>query len=162
MSRKVFKVSLLVMVLGVLIMAGGKSAMAQTATTVTTTVKQPIDFVAQTCDLLEPVTFTGSQDTVYDVVNDGAGGIKLNISSNWQNVSGSTPSGRQYLGTDESTQSIDLGVLPSQQLITVSQQWIAKVAGVPSMIYNIKYIITVDINGSVTAHIDSQSVECQP
>ncbi len=162
MRRKILKLSLLTMVIGVLVMAGGKSAMAQTATTVTTTVKQPIDFVAQTCDLLESIKFTGTQDTVYDVVNDGAGSLKLNINSNWQNVSGSTPSGRQYLGTNESTQSIDLDALPSQQLITVSHQWIGKGAGVPSMIYNIKYIITVDINGSVTAHIDSQSVECQP
>src|SRR5712691_10900014 len=101
MSRKVSKVSLFVVLLGVLVMAGAKSTMAQTATTVTTTIKQPLNFAGKTCDLLEPVTFTGSQDTIYEVVNDGAGSLKLNIRSNWQNVSGSTPSGRQYLGTDE-------------------------------------------------------------
>jgi hypothetical protein len=161
MSKKVLKVSLLVMALGVLVMAGGKSAMAQTATTVTTTIKQPLNFMAQTCDLLEPITFTGTQDTIYDVVNDGTGNLKLNIHSNWLNVSGSTPSGRQYLGTNESTQSIDLDGLPSEQTITISQQWIAKTAGVASMVYNLRYIIKIDVNGNVTSQKDSETVECQ-
>jgi hypothetical protein len=161
MSRKVFKVSLLVMVLSVLIMAAAQSGEAQTATTITTTISQPLNFAAQTCDVLEPITFTGTQDTIYEVVNDGAGHLKLNIHSNWQNVSGTTSSGRQYPGTDESTQSIDLDGLPSAQTVIVSQQWIAKSEGVPSMVYTLRFTVNIDVNGKVTAQKDSETVECQ-
>jgi hypothetical protein len=161
MRGKTLKLSLLTLMFAAVVMAGAKSTVAQTATTVTTTIRQPIDFAAQTCDVLESITFSGTVDIVYDVVNGGPGNLKVNINSSWQNVTGSTPSGRQYAGSNESTQSIDLDSLPSQQSFTVSQQWIGKGDGAPSMIYSIKFIINIDANGAVTAQKDSEAIECQ-
>ena len=161
MSKKTLKVPLLAMVFSVLLMAGVKSAMAQSATTVTTTIKQPLNFVALTCELPESVTFTGTQDNVYEVINDGAGHLKLHIHSNWLNVSGSTPSGRQYRGTNESDQTIDLAGLPWEDVITVNEQWIGKAAGAPNMIYNLRFAVKVGADGSVVSQKDKETIECE-
>ena len=161
MSVKIFRFSILALAVGVLFMAGAKSSMAQSATTVTTTIKEPITFVGQTCDTFEPITFTGMQNTVYEVVNDGAGSLKLHIHSNWQNVSGSTPTGRQYHGTNTSNEDIDVDSLPSEHTITVNQRWIGKGKGVPNLIYNLRFNIRIDVNGNVTSQKDNETVECK-
>lgn len=162
MTRKTFAVSIMTAVFALLFMAGTKSAMAQSATTVTTTIKEPLNFVGTTCDTFEPINFTGRQNTVYEVVNDGAGNMKLHIHSNWQDVSGSTPSGRQYRGTNTSNETIDLEGLPSEHTITINQRWIGKGKGAPNLIYNLRFNIRIDANGNVTSQKDSESTECKP
>jgi hypothetical protein len=162
MNVKFFRFSILALAFGVLFVAGAKSSMAQSATTVTTQVKEPLNYVGQTCDTFEPITFSGYQHTVYEVVNDGAGSLKMHIHSNWQNVSGSTVSGRQYRGVNTSNETIDLDGLPSEHTITVNQRWIGKGKGAPNLIYNLRFNIKVDANGNVTSVKDSETVECKP
>jgi hypothetical protein len=161
MSVKKFRFSILALGFAVLFMAGAKSSIAQSATTVTTQIKEPLNFVGQTCDTFEPITFTGYQHTVYEVVNDGSGGLKMHIHSNWQNVSGSTPSGRQYRGTNTSNEDIDLDGLPSEHTITVNQRWIGKGKDAPNLIYNLRFNIKVDANGNVTSIKESETTECK-
>ncbi len=161
MTRKTLKLSILALAFGVLFMAGAKSSLAQSAYTVATQIKEPLNFVGATCDTFEPITFTGYQHTVYEVVNDGAGNMKLHIHSNWQNVSGVTPTGRQYRGTNTSNESIDLDGMPSEHTINVNQRWIGKGKGAPNMIYNLRYNIRIDANGNVTSQKDSETTECK-
>lgn len=161
MTRKPFAVSIMAMVFALLFMVGTKSVVAQSATTVTTTIKEPLNFVGNTCDTLEPITFTGRQNTVYEVVNDGLGHLKVHIHSNWQDVSGSTASGRQYRGTNTSNEDIDIDGLPSEHTINVNQRWIGKGKGVPNLIYNLRFNIRIDANGNVTSQKDSETVECK-
>jgi len=161
MRKKTFTIPILALTFAILFMAGTKSVMAQSATTVTTTIKEPLNFVGNSCDTLEPITFTGRQNTVYEVVNDGLGNLKVHIHSNWQEVSGTTASGRSYRGTNTSNETIDIDSLPSEHTITVNQRWIGKGKGVPNLIYNLRFNIRIDANGNVTSQKDSETVECK-
>lgn len=161
MSKKTFKVPFLAMVFGILLLAGAQSAMAQSAFTVSTTVKEPINSVATTCDLGEAVTFTGTLDSVYEVINDGAGSLKLHIHSNWQNVIGSTASGLQYRGTNESDQTLDLASLPWEDTITVSEQWVGKGDGARNLVYTLSFVVKVAADGSVVTTKDKESITCE-
>src|ERR1044072_9548483 len=113
MTRKPFAVSIMALGLALLYTVGTKSVAAQSAPTVTTTIKEPLNFVGNTCDTLEPITFTGRQNTVYEVVNDGLGHLKVHIHSNWQEVSGATGSGRPNPGTKTSNKEIDIRTFPT-------------------------------------------------
>jgi hypothetical protein len=134
--------------------------MAQTATIVSTTIKEPLNFVSATCDSLEPVTFTGTQDTLYEVVNDGTGVFTLKVHANWENVIGSVAGGRAFSGTNVSDETIDLDRLPSEQTVTVDQRWLGK-GDAPNLVYTLKFNITVATDGTVTSSKFSEAVECK-
>jgi len=145
----------------VFFIAAGDTSMAQTATSVSTTVKQPLNFAAQTCNTPEPITFTGTQDTIYEVVNDGTGVFKLNVHSSWENVIGTAVSGLKYIGTNISDETIDLDSLPSEQVITFDQHWLGKGSDALNMVYTLTFNVKIDADGKVTATKTSEIVECK-
>src|SRR5258705_611590 len=77
MSERRFRPWVLAFAFGVFLLAGTNVTIAQTATTVSTTIKEPLDFASQTCGVVEPINFTGTQDTLYEVVNDATGRFTL-------------------------------------------------------------------------------------
>jgi hypothetical protein len=151
---------MLVSVFGVFL-AATAATQAQTATVVSTTVRESLNFASHTCQAVEAVTFTGTQDTVYEVVNDGSGELKLVAHSNWENVLGTSASGRLFRGTNLSDETLDITSLPSEQTISVSQRWLGSGEDSPSMVYTLKYRITIASNGNVTSHKDRENVECR-
>jgi len=159
MSTKAFKVSLLAMTFAVLFMAGAKSTMAQR--TVSTTIDEPLNFAGFACDTFEPIQFTGFVRTVYQTVYKGDGSPdKLMISTNWENVTGTTASGRVYKGKYNSKESIPLDGLPSQYKHNVTERWIGK-GNIPDLVYRLRFVVKVDSNGNVTHLKDSETTECK-
>ena len=146
---------------GVFLIAAADTSMAQTATSVSTTIKQPLNFIAQTCNTPESITFTGTQDTIYEVVNDGTGVFKLNVHSTWENVIGTAVSGQKYLGTNISDETIDLDSLPSEQVITFDQHWLGKGDNALNMVYTLTFNVKIAADGTVTATKTSEIVECK-
>jgi hypothetical protein len=146
----------------VLFIAATDTGMAQTATSVSTTVKQPLNFMAQTCNTPEPITFTGTQDTIYEVVNDGTGVFKLNVHSSWENVIGTTVTGHNYPGTNISDEAIDLESLPGEEIVTFDQHWLGKGTDALNMVYTLTFNVKIDADGKVTAAKTSEIVECKP
>ena len=161
MTEKGFRFLILLFAFGVFFVAARNTTMAQTATTITTTVNQPINFAAQTCDTTEPISFTGTQDTVYEVVNDGTGVLKLQIHSSWENVLGTTAGGHLFRGTNMSDENIDLDSLPSDQTVTMDQLWIGRAIDSTNMVYTLTFKITIGADGKVTAQKNSEIVECK-
>ena len=161
MSERRLRRWILVVAFGVFLTAGANVTMAQTATTVSTTIKEPLNFAAQTCDTLQPITFTGTQDTLYEVVNDGTGVFKLNVHSSWENVVGTALSGHKYIGTNVSDETIDLDSLPGEQVITFDQHWLGKGSEALNMIYTLTFNVKIDADGKVTAAKTSEIVECK-
>jgi len=161
MSERRFRLLILAFAFGVLFIAATDVTMAQTATSVSTTIKQPLSLIAQTCDTPEPVTFTGTQDTLYEVVNDGTGVLKLNIHSSWENVIGTALSGHKYAGTNVSDEALDLDSLPGEQVITVSQRWLGKASEALNMIYTLTFNVKIGADGKVTSAKASEIVECK-
>ena len=161
MSERRLRLLILAFAFGVFFIAATDVTMAQTATSVSTTIKQPLNFIAQTCDTPEPITFTGTQDTIYEVVNDGTGVFKLNIHSSWENVIGTALSSHQYIGTNVSDEVIDLDSLPSEQVITFDQHWLGKGSEALNMIYTLTFNVRIDADGKVTAAKTSEIVECK-
>jgi hypothetical protein len=156
-----FRPWVLAFAFGVLLLVGTNVTIAQTATTVSTTIKEPLDFASQTCGVVEPIKFTGTQDTLYEVVNDGTGRFTLKVTSNWQNVVGTTPGGLTFQGTNTSDETIDLDSLPSEQAITVNQRWMGK-DDTPNLVYTLKFNIKIDADGKVTSTKSSETAECEP
>jgi len=160
MSRKTSKVLLLAITFAVLFMAGAKSAMAQRS--VTTTIDEPLNNnTALTCDTFQPIQFTGFVRTVYETVynKDGSPG-KLKITTNWENVSGTDTSGRQYKGHLHSLEVIDLDGLPSEYKHNVTERFIGK-GKVPDLVYRLRFDVKIDVNGNVTHTKDTEITECK-
>jgi hypothetical protein len=160
MSERRLRHWILVVAFGVFLTAGANVTMAQTATTVSTTIKEPLNFAAQTCDTLQPITFTGTQDTVYDVVNDGTGVLTLKVHASWENVVGMIAGGRTFAGLSTSDETIELDSLPSEQTVTVNQRWIGKDDG-PNLVYTLKFNLKIGADGTVTSSKSSEVVECK-
>jgi hypothetical protein len=161
MSERRFRLCVLAVAFGVFLLAGTNATIAQTATTVSTTIKEPLDFASQTCGVVEPIKFSGTQDTLYEVVNDGTGRFTLKINSDWQNVVGITPGGLTFRGTNTSDETIDLDSLPGEQDITVNQRWMGK-DETPNLVYTLKYNIKIDADGKVTSSKSGETVKCEP
>ena len=162
MSRKSLKVSILAMVFGLLFVAGTKSAMAQSATTTKTTTSEPTAFTALTCDTFEPITFNGYVKTVYEVKDDHDGSPrKLKMSVTWDDVTGTTTSGRVYKATSTSKEAYDLDGLPSYQKMSMTQRFKSKTRGAADSIYTLKIKITVDVYGNITQDKESERVDCR-
>lgn len=150
----------LILAFGLVLVGGAGAAMGQTATSISTTIREPLSFVATTCDTLEPLTFTGNQETVYELVNDGNGVLKLKVHSDWQNVTGTTTSDRVYSGSSTFDDTIDIDSLPSEQTITLNHRWLGKNEA-PNLVYTLKFNIRIAADGSVTSQKSSEIVECQ-
>ena len=162
MSRKKFRTSILALAFGVLVMAGAESAMAQTSTTTKTTTTEPTTFTALTCDTFEPITFSGYVKTVYEVKDDHDGSPrKLKMSVTWDDVTGTTVSGRVYKATSTSKEAYDLDGLPSYQRTSMTQRFKSKTKGAADSIYTLKIKINVDANGNITQDKESERVECK-
>jgi hypothetical protein len=162
MSRKKFRTSILALAFGVLVMAGTESAMAQTSTTTKTTTTEPTTFTALTCDTFEPITFTGSVKTVYEVKDDHDGSPrKLKMSVTWDDVTGTTLSGRVYKASSTSKEAYDLDGLPSYQRTSMNQRFKSKTKGAADSTYTLKIRIKVDVDGNVTQDKESERVECK-
>ena len=171
MSRKKIRTSILALAFGVLVMAGAESAlaqtstttMAQTSTTTKTTTTEPLtNFIALTCDTFEPITFNGYVKTVYEVKDDHDGSPrKLKMTVTWDDVTGTTPSGRFYKATSTSKEAYDLDGLPSYQRTSMNQRFKSKTKGAADSIYTLKIKITVDVYGNVTQDKESERVDCK-
>ena|SRR5258705_8944049 len=163
MSRKKIRISILVFAFGVLVMAGAKSAMAQSSTTTKTTTSQALDnFIAYTCDTFEQITFNGSVKTVYEVKDDHDGSPrKLRMSVTWDDVTGTTPSGRMYKASSTSKEAYDLDGLPSYQRMSMTQRFKSKTKGAADSIYTLKIKITVDVYGNITQDKETERVDCK-
>ena len=164
MSRKKVKALLLVLALAVLFVAGTKSILAQSATNTKTTTSEPLFYnAALTCDTYEPITFTGSQKTVYEVqdYHDGSP-RRLKMSVSWDDVTGTTTSGRVYKATSTSKEAYDLDGLPSYQRMSITQRFKSKTKGAADFIYTLKIKIKVDVDGFVTQDKESERVDCKP
>jgi hypothetical protein len=163
MSRKPLEVSLLAMTFTVLLIAGATSAMAQNATTTTTSTQTPLVQTALTCDTFEPITFTGFEKTVYEVKNNHDGTpLKFKMSISWEDVVGTTPSGRVYKGTYHSKETSDLDGLPSFHRITVSERFKSKTKGAADTVYTFKFKVKIDEFGNVTQDKEDEKSECKP
>jgi hypothetical protein len=163
MSRKPLEVSLLAMTFTVLLIAGATSAMAQNATTTTTSTQSPLVQTALTCDTFEPITFTGFEKTVYEVKNNHDGTpLKFKMSISWEDVVGTTPSGRVYKGTFHSKETSDLDGLPSYHRITVSERFKSKTKGAADTVYTFKFKVKIDEFGNVTQDKEDEKSECKP
>jgi hypothetical protein len=161
MSERRFRPWVLAFAFCVFLLAGTNVTTAQTATTVSTTIREPLDFASQTCGVIEPIKFTGTQDTLYEVVNDGTGRFTLKVNSDWQNVVGITPGGLTLRGTNTSDETIDLDGLPGEQDITVNQRWMGK-DETPNLVYTLKYTVKIDADGKVTSSKSGETVTCEP
>jgi hypothetical protein len=136
--------------------------MAQTSTTTKTTTNEPTTFIALTCDTFEPITFTGSVKTVYEVKDDHDGNPrKLKMSVTWDDVTGTTLSGRVYKATSTSKEAYDLDGLPSYQRTSITQRLKSKTKGAADSIYSLKIRIRVDADGNVTQDKASERVDCK-
>jgi len=160
MSRIKFRPMILSVAFAVVLLGGAQAALGQTATSISTTIKEPLNFVATTCDTLESITFTGNQETVYELVNDGNGVLKLNVHSDWQNVIGVTPSGLAFRGSSTFDTTIDLDSLPTEQAITLNHRWLGKNEG-PNLVYTLKFNLKIAADGSLTSQKLSEVVECE-
>jgi hypothetical protein len=143
-------------------MAGTESAMAQTSTTTKTTTTEPTTFTALTCDTFEPITFNGYVKTVYEVKDDHDGNPrKLKMSVTWDDVTGTTLSGRVYKASSTSKEAYDLDGLPSYQRTSMNQRFKSKTKGAADSTYTLKIRIKVDVDGNVTQDKESERVECK-
>ena len=163
MSRNNFRISILALAVGVLVMAGAESAMAQSSTTTKTTTSEPLNsFAALTCDTFETITFNGSVKSVYEVKDDHDGTPrKLKMSVTWDDVTGTTPSGRFYKATSTSKEAYDLDGLPSYQKMSMTQRFKSKTKGAADSIYSLKINIKVDVYGNITQDKESERVDCK-
>jgi hypothetical protein len=136
--------------------------MAQSSTTTKTTTSQELNnFVALTCDTFEPITFNGYVKTVYEVKDDHDGSPrKLKMTVTWDDVTGTTTSGRVYKATSTSKEAYDLDGLPSYQRMSMTQRFKTKTKGADS-IYTLKIKITVDVYGNITQDKESERVDCK-
>jgi hypothetical protein len=160
MIRTTLKFSLVALTFGVLLIAGANSAMAQRS--VTTTIDEPLNNnAALTCDTFQPIQFTGFVRTVYETVyNKDGSPDKLKITTNWENVSGTDTSGRQYKGHLHSLEVIDLDGLPSEYKHNVMERFIGK-GKVPDLVYRLRFDVKIDVNGNVTHLKDTEITECK-
>jgi hypothetical protein len=162
MSVNKFRLLIPALAFAVLLVAGGKSAMAQNASTTTTTTKEPLATVAYTCDTFEPITFTGYQKTVYEVKNSHDGTpLKFKMTTSWDDVVGTTPSGRVYKGTMNTKDAADLDGLPSYHRFTISQRFKSKTKAAADTVYTFKLKIKVDEFGNVTQDKEDERSECK-
>jgi len=169
MSRKKFRISILALAVGVLVMAGAESAMAQSSITTTnstttkTTTSEPLNnFLALTCDTFETITFNGYVKSVYEVKDDHDGNPrKLKMSVTWDDVTGTTLSGRVYKATSTSKEAYDLDGLPSYQRTSITQRLKSKTKGAADSIYSLKINIKVDAFGNVTQDKESERSDCK-
>jgi len=162
MSVKKFRFSILALAFAVLFVAGAKTSLAQSATTTTTTTNEPLNFVALTCDTFEPITFTGSQKTVYDVKNYNDGSPrKVKMTVKWDDVVGTTPSGLVYKASSTSKEEYDLDGLPSYHRMSIRQRFKSKNKGAADSIYTLKLRIKVDVDGTVTQDKEDERVDCK-
>jgi hypothetical protein len=162
MSVKKFRFSILALAFAVLFLAGAKSSMAQSATTTSTTTKEPISFVALTCDTFDPITFSGYQKTVYDVKNYHDGSprrVKMTVT--WDDVVGTTVSGRVYKASSTSREEYDVDGLPSYHRISIKQRFKSKTKGAADTVYTLRLKVKVDADGSVTQDKEDEKVECK-
>jgi len=163
MSRKPLEVSLSAMTFIVLLIASATSAMAQNATTTTSATKSPLVQTAFTCDTFEPITFTGFQKTEYEVKDSHDGTpLKFKVAISWEDVVGTTPSGRVYKGTYHSKETSDLDGLPSFHRITVSERFKSKTKGAADTVYTFKFKVKIDEFGNVTQDKEDERSECKP
>ena len=161
MSVKKFRFSILALAFAVLFLAGAKSSMAQSATT-STTINEPLNYTALTCDTFEPITFSGSQKTVYDVKNFNDGSprrVKMTVT--WDDVVGTTVSGRVYKASSTSREEYDVDGLPSYHRISIKQRFKSKTKGAADTVYTLKLKVKVDVDGSVTQDKEDEKVECK-
>ena len=163
MSVKDLRFSILALAFGFLFMTGAKSSMAQ-STTKTTIKDQPIEVVVTQCEApYEPITFTGFQNSVYEVKNDHNGSpLRFKSTVSWEHVVGTTPSGAIYKGKSKYKEEADLDGLPSYHRLTSSERFKSKTKGAPDMEVTLKLRIKVDENGTVTEDKESQTAECKP
>ena len=162
MYTKPLKVSILAIVFGVLFLAGAASAIAQKATTTTTTTKEPLTQTPLTCDTFEPISFTGFQKTVYEVKDSRDGTpLKFKMTISWEDVVGTTPSGRVYKGTYHSVEQADLDGLPSFHRMTTIERFKSKTKGAGDTVYTLKLRIRVDEFGNVTQDKEGEETECK-
>jgi hypothetical protein len=163
MSVKKFRFSILALAFAVLFVAGAKSSMAQSATTTSTTIKEPLNYnAALTCDTFEPITFSGFQKTVYDVKNFNDGSprrVKMTVT--WDDVVGTTTSGRVYKASSTSREEYDVDGLPSYHRISITQRFKSKTKGAADTVYTLKLKVKVDVDGSVTQDKEDERVDCK-
>ena len=162
MSVKKIRFSILALAFAVLFVAGAKSSMAQSATTTSTTTKEPLNYVALTCDTFEPITFSGFQKTVYDVKNFHDGSprrVKMTVT--WDDVTGTTPSGRVYKASSTSREEYDVDGLPSYHRISITQRFKSKTKAAADTVYTLKFRVKVDVDGSVTQDKEDERVDCK-
>ena len=161
MSVKKFRFSILALAFAVLFLAGAKSSMAQSATT-STTINEPLNYTALTCDTFEPITFSGSQKTVYDVKNFHDGSprrVKMTVT--WDDVVGTTVSGRVYKASSTSREEYDVDGLPSYHRMSIKQRFKSKTKGAADTVYTLRLKVKVDVDGSVTQDKEDEKVECK-
>jgi hypothetical protein len=164
MSRKTVKISLLVIALAVLFMAGTKSSMAQSATVTRTTMSEPMSTnFWLTCDTFEEINFTGSVRTVAETINSHDGSrVRVKITDTWDDVVGTTASGRVYRGTLNSKDMYDLDFLPSYFKTTQMQRFKSKTPGAADTFLKLIYRWRVDIDGNITRERIDERTMCTP
>jgi len=163
MYIKPLKVSILAMVFGVLCVASATSAVAQKATSTTTTTKEPLVQTPLTCDTFEPISFTGFVKSVYEVKDSHDGTpLRVKMSVSWEDVVGTTPSGRVYKGNYHSIDQYDVDGLPSYHRTTTIERFKSKTKGGADTVYTLKLRIRIDAFGNVTQDKESEETECKP
>ena len=161
MSVKKFRFSILALAFAVLFLAGAKSSMAQSTNT-STTINEPLNYTALTCDTFEPITFSGSQKSVYDVKNFNDGSprrVKMTVT--WDDVVGTTVSGRVYKASSTSREEYDVDGLPSYHRMSIKQRFKSKTKGAADTVYTLRLKVKVDVDGSVTQDKEDEKVECK-
>ena len=163
MKKKSLRSLALAAAAGFLISAGAGSAMAQ-ETTVTTNQKVPISsgsLDANAC-IGEPITYTGTMNMVEEVTNDGQGNLTFHLHSNFQNVTGVGQfTQRVFKGQSVNNDVYETGPLPTTHTVTVTNKWVGKGKGAPTMFYHLTYNMTVGTNGMVTHEKTNERIECK-
>ncbi len=146
----------------VLMMMAAVSAMAQ-STTRSTIKDEPINIVIVQCEApFEPITFTGFQNSVYEVKNSHDGSpLRFKSTVAWEHVVGTTPSGTTYKGKSKSVEEADLDGLPSYHVVTSTERFKSKTKGAPDLEYSLKLRIKIDADGIVTQNKESEKSECK-
>ena len=104
MSVKNLRFSILALAFAVFFVAGAKSSMAQ-STTKTTIKDQPLEVVVTQCEApFEEITFTGFQNSVYEVKNDHNGSpLRFKSTVSWEHVVGTTPARAESIRASPNT-----------------------------------------------------------
>ncbi|MCA1593292.1 MAG: hypothetical protein LC754_11725 [Acidobacteria bacterium] len=131
--------------------------MAQ-ATTITTNVEMPVNQTVTDCNG-QPVILSGTVHMVVHSTTDANGSTHVTIHSNYQDVSGTSPSGITYRGVN-SVETTFNSSGPQSEVTTVDNVLLVSQGSTDNLRISATAHITINANGVATAQFTRLAVTC--